>query len=35
MKVAAGLKKEVERNGGVDLLKHRVLANVFMEPSTR
>lgn len=34
-KVAAGLKKEVERNGGVDLLKHRVLANVFMEPSTR
>lgn len=35
LQVAAALKKEVECSGGVDLLKRKLLANLFLEPSTR
>jgi aspartate carbamoyltransferase catalytic subunit len=29
------MRKIVESQGGCDLLRHRVLANIFYEPSTR
>jgi aspartate carbamoyltransferase catalytic subunit len=29
------MRKIVESHGGCDLLRHRVLANIFYEPSTR
>lgn len=35
MEVAGDMEVIVEAQGGCDLLKHRILANVFYEPSTR
>lgn len=35
LELAAHSRAVVERDGGCDVLKHRILANFFVEPSTR